>query len=57
MLSDIYKKQRQLLADNTSSGNIYIISDFQKSTADINNISTDTNTTVYLIPIAEKKHR
>ncbi|MCX6272020.1 MAG: BatA domain-containing protein [Bacteroidetes bacterium] len=51
-LSEIIARQRDLLSTYPSANkNIYIISDFQKSTSDFSHLKKDTSSSVYLIPV------
>lgn len=48
-ISEIYSRQADVLKSN---GSAYIISDFQKSITDIEEIKSDSNVACYLIPVS-----
>lgn len=51
-LSQVIGREKEALSSSISEQKfIYIISDFQKSTSDLQNIPIDSNTKVYLIPL------
>lgn len=51
-LSEVIRRQKDLLTTSGNSNkNVFIISDFQKSTTDLENIKADTGLSVFLIPI------
>ncbi len=52
MLSQVVAREKEALNSSSSSQkNIYILSDFQKSTSDIQNIPVDSNIKIFFIPI------
>ncbi len=51
-ISQVISREKESLARSQSTQKyIYIISDFQKSTADLQNIPVDSNTKIYFIPL------
>ena len=51
-LSQVIGREKEALARSQSAQKIiYIISDFQKSTSDLQNIPVDSNTKIYFIPL------
>ncbi|MCD4746287.1 MAG: BatA domain-containing protein [Bacteroidales bacterium] len=55
-ISNVIKRQNDLFSSNNSENKLsYIISDFQKSIADINIINEDTNIINYFIPVTAIK--
>jgi hypothetical protein len=56
MLSEVIKRQNDLMASaGNGNKNIFIISDFQKSTTDINNLKPDTSANLFFIPVLAKQ--
>jgi len=51
-ISEVVKRQNDLLADNPEyTRSVFLISDFQQSTADIENIGTDSAINTYFVPV------
>jgi len=57
-LSQVIGREKEALSRSISEQKfIYIISDFQKSTSDLQNIPIDSNTKVYLIPLKASEQK
>ena len=55
-LSDVIKRQDDLLAQSRTTGHsAYIISDFQRSSADLGNLKTDSSVSYFFVPVTAVK--
>jgi hypothetical protein len=55
-LSEVYRRLSDMQSQTSNDYRIiYLLSDFQKTTADLGNIFPDTTTTLYLVPLTAEK--
>lgn len=54
-ISDVYSRQYDLLSENKSKSTIFMLSDFQESICDFENIKTDTLLNIHLVPLISQQ--